>query len=78
MIKGHYCTKIHNCYMGALCQDLSFVHLLRVAMMLFCKQRRRGTTTQLIKHFFTEKNNESNNVIPFALGKSDRILNSPG
>lgn len=25
MIKGHFCTKIHNCYIGALCRDQSFV-----------------------------------------------------
>lgn len=28
--------------------------------------------------FFTEKNNKSNNAIPFAIGESNRILNSRG
>lgn len=55
MIKGPYCTKIHNCYMGALCQELSFVHLPLTAMMLSCERWRRGTTTQLLKHFSPRK-----------------------
>lgn len=57
--------------MGALCRGLSFVHLLLTATILACKQRRRGTTTQFKHFFFTEKNNEFNNVIPFAKGEEE-------
>lgn len=42
----------------------------------------RAVTTwdnhSIAQTFFAEKNNKSNNAIPFAIGKSNRILNSRG
>lgn len=46
--RGHFYTKIHNCYVDALCQELFIPLLLLTPLMLLCMQHQRGTTANLL------------------------------
>lgn len=61
--------------MDALCQEVLFFHLLLTAQVLSCKQRRRGTTGQLLIHVSPRKRTSpTSNVICHR--EEYRILNS--